>query len=635
MRFASAVVGGYQVFAVAGVNSISFGVDADPSAPSTKGLLGFAVERVDKAAGERYYMRGYKVFPSVVPNPGEGTVASTYEHPVQSFVWDDFTAKPDTKYRYIFHPLKGSPKALDRSTKPIPIDVCTEPLVSTTAHDIFFNRGVASSQAYAKRFQNKSPDDQDTPDKKLEALDWLSRDLDDAMLRFIDSTAKGDGLRCAFYEFRFRPAAERLVAAVKRGVDVRIIIDAKDNAHLESYKRKDGTKGQHLVAAFPRDENLGMVGTVQFPLDRLIKREARASNIAHNKFMVLLRGPNTTPTEVWTGSTNLSNGGVYGQANVGHHLRDAATAQSFLDYWDLLAADPGGRKGAPRGAVMKANAAFEQDVDALASVPTSAASVPTGVTAIFSPRTKAEALDLYAGLLTSSRSLSCVTLAFGVTERLRTELRRNTPVGPLCFLLLEKADLPPAKKKAKPKGQSTSTAPVAPEPEKEAWVHLNSKNNVYEAYGSDLNDPLGQWVVETDTGQITLGDKALNSHVRFMHCKFLLHDPLGKDPIVVTGSANFSPASSTDNDENMLLIRGDLRVADIYFTEFNRLFNHYYFRSIVDRTKRWDRTHGSAKATGLDEGTLSLTEDDSWLAKYGPGTLRTKRVDLFKTMHRP
>ncbi len=70
-----------------------------------------------------------------------------------------------------------------------------------------------------------------------------------------------------------------------------------------------------------------------------------------------------------------------------------------------------------------------------------------------------------------------------------------------------------------------------------------------------------------------------------MHCKFLLHDPLGADPIVVTGSANFSEASTTGNDENMVIVRGDRRVADIYFTEFNRLFNHYYFRAVVERTR--------------------------------------------------
>ena len=28
-----------------------------------------------------------------------------------------------------------------------------------------------------------------------------------------------------------------------------------------------------------------------------------------------------------------------------------------------------------------------------------------------------------------------------------------------------------------------------------------------------------------------------------------------------------------------MLIRGHLRAADIYFTEFNPIFDHYYFRS--------------------------------------------------------
>ena len=35
----------------------------------------------------------------------------------------------------------------------------------------------------------------------------------------------------------------------------------------------------------------------------------------------------------------------------------------------------------------------------------------------------------------------------------------------------------------------------------------------------------------------------------------------------------------------MLAILGNRRVADIYFTEFNRLFYHYYFRSIQEKTR--------------------------------------------------
>jgi len=37
------------------------------------------------------------------------------------------------------------------------------------------------------------------------------------------------------------------------------------------------------------------------------------------------------------------------------------------------------------------------------------------------------------------------------------------------------------------------------------------------------------------------------------------------------------------NDENMILIRGDKRVADIYFGEFMRVFTHQRFRESVKR----------------------------------------------------
>ena len=123
-------------------------------------------------------------------------------------------------------------------------------------------------------------------------------------------------------------------------------------------------------------------------------------------------------------------------------------------------------------------------------------------------------------------------------------------------------------------------------------------------------------MVETDTRKL-----GLNQHVAFIHCKFLLDDPLGDDPVVVTGSANFSPASTNDNDENMVILRGDRRVADIYFTEFNRLFNHYYFRSIAERSTPTETLRAQY-----------LVEDDSWLEKYRAGTLRSKGVECFVRM---
>lgn len=71
----------------------------------------------------------------------------------------------------------------------------------------------------------------------------------------------------------------------------------------------------------------------------------------------------------------------------------------------------------------------------------------------------------------------------------------------------------------------------------------------------------------------------------YVHDKFLLIDPLGKDPIVVTGTANFSKSSQNTNDENMIVIRGNERVADVYFGEFMRIFDHFYSRYVVKKIK--------------------------------------------------
>ena len=49
----------------------------------------------------------------------------------------------------------------------------------------------------------------------------------------------------------------------------------------------------------------------------------------------------------------------------------------------------------------------------------------------------------------------------------------------------------------------------------------------------------------------------------------------------MSGSANFSKASTDTNDENMVVIRDDTRVADIYLGEFMRMYSHYAFREAV------------------------------------------------------
>jgi phosphatidylserine/phosphatidylglycerophosphate/cardiolipin synthase-like enzyme len=595
MRHKSSTVGGFQVFAVSGVNTVSFAIDAD--AQARKGLLGFAVERIDPTENEQFFVQGFKVFKSIVPQPDDTLKVSTYQHPVQSLVWDDFTAKPDRPYTYVFHPLRGKPKNLDRSAAPIQIDVRTEPLFSTLEHDVFFNRGVASSQAYVREFGNKKPDDPTlSAADQARALQWLTRELDDAVLKFIRNAGKNDSLRCCFYEFRYLPVAQELKAAIGRGVDVQIICDAKQNGTPAK-----GTK--KAEPPFPRKENLAMIAAAKLPKKSIILREARPGAISHNKFMVLLKGAQKTPAEVWTGSTNISVGGITGQTNVGHWVRNAAVAQKFLEYWKVMSQDLGQRKGETgvSGPGKARNLELVTKVEGILQTPTTLAQIPQGVTPIFSPRRGSAVLNGYIDLVDQAAQQSSITLAFGVNAKFKNALKDNTTGSPLLFLLLEKEDKPNPKAKTK-------------------FVPLNAKHNIYEAFGAFIKNPVYQWARETNTRALQL-----NQHVAYIHSKFLLRDPLGADPIVVTGSANFSDASTNDNDENMIVIRGDKRVADIYFTEFNRLFNHYYFRAVMEIVGR--------RNPSTNQGdSLFLAEDDSWLKKYLPGLLRSKRVAMYKNM---
>ncbi|MEJ7680268.1 MAG: phospholipase D-like domain-containing protein [Segetibacter sp.] len=249
-----------------------------------------------------------------------------------------------------------------------------------------------------------------------------------------------------------------------------------------------------------------------------------------------------SPEKVWTGSTNISKDGIFGQANVGHSIEDKQVASQYKSYWKLL-------QSQPISADLKSeNEQIQNNI--------SLNNIPAGVTCIFSPRKQLDILQFYADLLDSARDCACITFAFNVHKFFSDALSDNTSSSPLTFLLLEKND-----------------------PDVSDYVY---QNNVVKAVGSYIPDnELYKWVKETNTYAFQL-----NTHVMYVHTKFLLKDPLSADPVVVTGSANFSEASTDTNDENMIVIRGNTRIGDIYFTEFFRLFNHYYFRWIIknDRT---------------------------------------------------
>ena len=107
----------------------------------------------------------------------------------------------------------------------------------------------------------------------------------------------------------------------------------------------------------------------------------------------------------------------------------------------------------------------------------------------------------------------------------------------------------------------------------------------------------------------------------------MLVDPFSKRPTVVSGSANWSLPSTNANDENMLIIRGDRRVADIYFGEFMRIFAHHRFREALAIHLK---EHGS-----VDDWKPNFLKDnpDEWVPKHyeNGGRYQIQRV-YFSTL---
>lgn len=114
----------------------------------------------------------------------------------------------------------------------------------------------------------------------------------------------------------------------------------------------------------------------------------------------------------------------------------------------------------------------------------------------------------------------------------------------------------------------------------------------------------------------------------YVHNKFFLVDPLGDSPVVVSGSANFSDESLTKNDENMLIVKGDKRTADIYFTEFSRMFDHF-----MPRYLKKLKEQNSAHPFSYEGFSKPLDECGQWCDTYfEKDRLVYKRKQMFKRM---
>src|SRR6266487_4374136 len=121
-----------DVRAIGGLHVVTIAWDfVEGQEAKREGLLGFAIERSELNQGkvvERYFLRGIKRFKFKDEGVPPGTPMPTSEHPIQTFQWGDYTAKPATTYRYKVMPVYGTPKliVLDDASATT-VEIATEP----------------------------------------------------------------------------------------------------------------------------------------------------------------------------------------------------------------------------------------------------------------------------------------------------------------------------------------------------------------------------------------------------------------------------------------------------------------------------------------------------------------------------
>jgi phosphatidylserine/phosphatidylglycerophosphate/cardiolipin synthase-like enzyme len=209
-----------------------------------------------------------------------------------------------------------------------------------------------------------------------------------------------------------------------------------------------------------------------------------------------------------------------------------------------------------------------------------------GVTVFFSPRKSLNMLQQFANLIDDATEVVCCIYPFNIDKRFQKVFQEDKPY--IRYILLDS--------------------------HKDYNTFQTNDKDVEVTAGSYIKSPVDQWMKETYSGAI------IKRGIDYVHNKIILIDALSGSPTVITGSANYSENSTTKNDENTLIIKGDKRAADIYFTEYVRLFDHFSFREWMNENR--------------EDFKPFLDETGRWVNKYfdSPEYLSVKRKKVFKNM---
>jgi phosphatidylserine/phosphatidylglycerophosphate/cardiolipin synthase-like enzyme len=580
------------------------------------GCMGFAIYRID-VQGKETALPSHAVFKGDTIQPGQ----TTAEFPVQKFYWKDPFARPigektgNMTFRYKIVPLEGKPASL-APMKSLPILTTNEveltPVCSPSLSAVF-NRGIISTQHVSIALKghldpNSFKNTISKPGNQLR-MD-LAGEMIATLTGFLGRAKESGSIFAALYELT---DVELIQGLVDLGDKLNIVL-----ADVVAAKPKAGAK------AAPPENDPAWDKIHPLTEKNSFYREPPSQHIVHNKFLIYMDKSGAAQA-VLAGSTNWTDTGLCAQTNNAIIIEDSGVAARYFQYWNKLKADQVAHEADPSVFQAAPLRTFNSTGKLLTLDKDSAVDPESKLTSYFSPNTpkarssakkkagnEAMPVDMKDLSDRINKAKNAVLfLAFipgtpSITEFAAAAQKANkglfvrgcvtSPDAAGNFYYDLKGTSPP-KPQPVPKGQKKPKKAPAPEDPR-----------VPAATALDRNSILPGWRPEL-----------LKAGFAIVHDKIVVIDPFDDDNCtVVTGSHNLGYQASYNNDENLVMIKGNKKLAMAYATHVLDVYDHFAWR--------WSVRNGDK---GYD-ATLKSTPDE-WLSWYfdAKGNIKTAQLKFW------
>jgi phosphatidylserine/phosphatidylglycerophosphate/cardiolipin synthase-like enzyme len=497
-----------------------------------KDFVGFAIEYKEPGSHKFFPLKNRLCFPGLGGDVNPNRL-STRLSPIQKFRWVHFPRNAELPGEFIYRVTPVFMNSVDELSYGESQEAAVELRRETFPGqlNVTFTRGFVSSQAFVDRYESAGPISKLLPKK---ADDGLS---------FVATHPKAEEA-LAWMGFEARHAILEVLdqAIADNNAQVRVVAYDLSEPDVVSRLEKIGTRLKVII-----DDSAahGEPHSAESQAAERLRDSAGPDNVKrhhmrrlqHNKTIVV-DGP--TVQKVVCGSTNFTWRGFFVQSNNAMILQGESAVKPFLAAFDNYLA---------HGADFGETASAEWTDLGLAGIKAKVA---------FSPHAESNALLESIAHDIGEETTSCLfyslAFLFQTPGPIRDAIKKVTRNNELFVYGISDRKVGGGLDVQKPDG---NVAPVHPT-----------------ALAKNIPEPFKKEPTGLAGG---VGNR--------MHHKFVVIDFDKPTARVYLGSYNFSSLADIDNGENLLLIR-DRRIATSYVIEALRIFDHYHFRVIQEKTKR-------------------------------------------------